>query len=212
VLGATDPNLTVDRLSADVEDMLGVPAESLLGRSLLALVAPASVVDLLWALSHAAATSTGVSVRLALRSSTDGEVWVQVLLVPLEPPAACAFAFVGSRPEMTQTTAAGVVALLKELAGCVDAVEVSRRVAALRGAQAGILSRLTARELDVVSRLLAGDRVPAIAKALFLAQSTVRNVLSSVFAKLGVKSQQQLIDLLRESDEPSAKSDGLPLS
>jgi len=38
--------------------------------------------------------------------------------------------------------------------------------------------------------------VPAIAGALFISQSTVRNHLSSVFRKLRVESQQELIDLL----------------
>jgi DNA-binding CsgD family transcriptional regulator len=59
------------------------------------------------------------------------------------------------------------------------------------------LSRLSPREGDIVLRLLAGDRVPRIAESLYLAPSTVRNHLSSVFAKFGVNSQQQLIVLLR---------------
>ena len=59
------------------------------------------------------------------------------------------------------------------------------------------LSRLSPRELEIVQRLLAGDRVPRIADSLFLAPSTVRNHLSSVFRKFSVKSQQQLIVLLR---------------
>jgi DNA-binding CsgD family transcriptional regulator len=59
------------------------------------------------------------------------------------------------------------------------------------------LSGLSARERSIVSRLMAGDRAPAIAEALQLSQSTVRNHLSTVFAKLGVSSQQELIDLLR---------------
>ena len=49
--------------------------------------------------------------------------------------------------------------------------------------------------------LLAGDRVPAIARKLFIAQSTVRNHLSSVFGKLNVGSQQELIDSLRATKD-----------
>jgi DNA-binding NarL/FixJ family response regulator len=62
-----------------------------------------------------------------------------------------------------------------------------------------LMSRLTFRELEIVSLLLRGHRAPAIAKALYLSQSTVRNHLSSVFAKAGVHSQQELIDRLRRS-------------
>jgi DNA-binding CsgD family transcriptional regulator len=50
-----------------------------------------------------------------------------------------------------------------------------------------------------------GDRVPAIADALFLSQNTVRNQLSSVYRKLGVRSQQEVVDLFRVtvSHEPT---------
>ena len=69
------------------------------------------------------------------------------------------------------------------------------------------LSRLSPRELEIVQRLLAGDRVPRIAETLYLARSTVRNHLSSVFRKFGVNSQQQLIVLLRA--EPNAEPRGV---
>lgn len=59
------------------------------------------------------------------------------------------------------------------------------------------LHRLSRRELEVVRRLLDGDRVPAIAEQLFVSQSTIRNHLSSVFRKLRVRSQQELIELMR---------------
>ena len=62
------------------------------------------------------------------------------------------------------------------------------------------LDRLSRREVEVVRMLLVGDRVPVIAQHLFVSQSTVRNHLSSVFRKLRVSSQQELIVLLRERD------------
>ncbi len=58
--------------------------------------------------------------------------------------------------------------------------------------------RLSTRQLEVLSRLLADERVPTIAKALFLSQSTVRNHLSVIFQRLGVHSQEELIQLLRK--------------
>jgi DNA-binding CsgD family transcriptional regulator len=58
-------------------------------------------------------------------------------------------------------------------------------------------SQLTQRERAIVEMLIAGERVPAIAKMLFVSNSTVRSQLSSVFHKLGVASQQELIHLLR---------------
>jgi len=58
---------------------------------------------------------------------------------------------------------------------------------------------LSAREQEIVDRLLNGDRVPAIARALYLGQSTVRNHLTAVYRKLNVSSQQELIDLYKGS-------------
>jgi DNA-binding NarL/FixJ family response regulator len=58
-------------------------------------------------------------------------------------------------------------------------------------------SRLTVREQDVLARLMNGERVPWIAADLFVSQSTVRNHLSSIFRKVGVHSQAELIRRLR---------------
>lgn len=71
------------------------------------------------------------------------------------------------------------------------------------------VARLTARESQIVSRLLDGHRPPGIARALFLSQSTVRNHLASVFRKLGVTSQEGLLELFRvdattDTPEPEA--------
>ncbi len=54
---------------------------------------------------------------------------------------------------------------------------------------------LSDREAQVVRLLLAGERPPRIARQLHLSPSTVRNQLSSVYCKLGVNSQQELIRL-----------------
>jgi DNA-binding CsgD family transcriptional regulator len=50
--------------------------------------------------------------------------------------------------------------------------------------------------------------VPAIAGAVFLSQSTVRNHLARVYRKLGVGSQQELINLLRDNETDSEDRGG----
>ena len=62
------------------------------------------------------------------------------------------------------------------------------------------LGQLTSREWTVLTRLLDGQRVSAIAADLFLSQSTVRNHLSSIYAKLGVDGQVDLIRLMRQDN------------
>jgi DNA-binding NarL/FixJ family response regulator len=86
----------------------------------------------------------------------------------------------------------------------VGAARSSQQLSAL--SEAASLSKLTSREWEIIQHLLAGDRVPAIAKSMYLSQSTVRSHLSHVFAKLEVTSQQELINRFRDGDDPSIRS------
>ena len=66
------------------------------------------------------------------------------------------------------------------------------------------LGKLTSREWAVLTRLLDGQRVSAIAADLYVSQSTVRNHLSSIYAKLGVHRQVDLIRLMRRETSRAA--------
>jgi DNA-binding CsgD family transcriptional regulator len=59
------------------------------------------------------------------------------------------------------------------------------------------LSALSAREWKILQEILAGRRVPMIASHLNLSQHTVRNHLKSVFRKLDVHSQSELVERYR---------------
>lgn len=61
------------------------------------------------------------------------------------------------------------------------------------------LAVLTPREREVLVRLLGGDRVRTIARALYLSESTVRGHLSAAFRKLGVRSQIELTERFHRS-------------
>jgi len=60
------------------------------------------------------------------------------------------------------------------------------------------LSRLSPRERDVLEHLLDGHRVSTISQRLSVSEHTVRNHLKSMFRKLGVHSQPELIDFVRD--------------
>ncbi len=64
-----------------------------------------------------------------------------------------------------------------------------------------ILGQLSARERQIVELLLASRRVPGIAATLGISPHTVRNHLKAVFRKLGVHSQEALLELLRTAAE-----------
>jgi len=63
------------------------------------------------------------------------------------------------------------------------------------------LSDLSPRQHEVISRLLRGDRVSTIARAMFLSPSTVRNHLAAIYRKVGVKSQAELLEMLHSATE-----------
>jgi DNA-binding NarL/FixJ family response regulator len=70
--------------------------------------------------------------------------------------------------------------------------------------QQGLLNTLPAREREIVTLLLQHHRVPAIARLLSIRPSTVRNHLKKVFKRLGVRSQQDLLMLLRHESTRTA--------
>jgi len=66
------------------------------------------------------------------------------------------------------------------------------------------LGDLTSREWEVLTGLLNGQRVSDIAAELYVSQSTVRNHLSSIYARLGVHSQVDLVRLIRQGTKQPA--------
>jgi len=65
------------------------------------------------------------------------------------------------------------------------------------------LELLSRRERDVVLQLLQGHRVVSIAELLEVSEHTVRNHLKSIFRKLGVHSQAELVDRLHSASVAS---------
>jgi DNA-binding CsgD family transcriptional regulator len=61
-----------------------------------------------------------------------------------------------------------------------------------------LLAKLTPREWEVARRLADGDRVPLIVEDLGIAENTVRNHLKSIFRKLQVASQAQLVRRIKQ--------------
>jgi DNA-binding CsgD family transcriptional regulator len=59
------------------------------------------------------------------------------------------------------------------------------------------LSTLSSRQHEVAARLLRGERVATIARTMHLSPSTVRNHLSVIYDRLGVRSQIELAELMR---------------
>jgi DNA-binding CsgD family transcriptional regulator len=202
VVGTVGPSLLIDRISHEADELLHRQPEDLLGQPFLTLVAEEDATALLWALAQAASSRHGVTALIRVVTGEGSRAWVQLVLMPLTPSPTCAFAMIAC-DQPAERAGDRLDVVLHRLRKGVDAVDVSRDISRLASGSDPRLSRLTQRELDICNRLLAGQRPPAIAAALFVSQSTVRNHLASVYRKLGVHSQQELIDLLSGSAESS---------
>lgn len=203
IVGTADASLLIERISSDAEALFGRSVDELLGQSLIGLVAEQDVPSCLAALNEASASQNGVTLYLDIRGPGDSTaaeaLSCEVLILPLQPSPSCAFVFLPTPTGLSRTRiSSDLSAILLRLGHGAEVAQLARGVfSGITERDVPGLSKLTTRELEIVTRLLDGDRAPAIAARLFLSQSTVRNHLASVFGKLGVTSQQELFDLFR---------------
>jgi DNA-binding NarL/FixJ family response regulator len=170
-----------------------------------------------------ALTDAGHRVRpLAAGALRDGELLVLSAAPGVLDPSAELRALVATTP------AAPIVALLDAAAGRADvrralragargvvlALDVERALAAtVRAVAAGQLATpaaverqlarpaLSVRERQVLSLVVMGLMNGEIAQQLFVAESTVKSHLSSAFAKLGVRSRTEAVELILDPDD-----------
>jgi DNA-binding CsgD family transcriptional regulator len=200
VVGSANAALVIERISSDAEGLFNVAVSDLLGTSLLSLVTQDDVPALLLAFSEASAAQNGITVHVRVRSGSQAPALsCDVIILPLQPAPSCAFVFLPiPEGQSADPVSDALSAILLRLGRGATAAQLARGIVrVLSERKVPGVERLTTRELEIVTRLLQGDRAPAIAVQLFVSQSTVRNHLASVFAKLGVASQQQLLDLFR---------------
>jgi DNA-binding CsgD family transcriptional regulator len=97
---------------------------------------------------------------------------------------------------------------MRRIAGELERLGVSRGgpPASTRLRACPELDSLSPREREILRIFLEGSRVSNIARALCISQHTVRNHLQSVYRKLGVGSQAELIEKLKGPARPGAAS------
>ena len=195
-----DAEWRLERLDSDDDRLLGHRPAELMGAELISLIHPEDVAALLLAFARATATTTA---RERLRFRHHDGSWRPVHVVARaeqgedQPPLALALTPESQpvadgervrkleavlRRVLKELEAAGVVALTSDAEGTLNQP-------AIEG--------LSPRQQEVLSRLLRGERVPRIASAMYLSQSTVRNHLAAIFHRVGVHSQEALLAELR---------------
>jgi DNA-binding CsgD family transcriptional regulator len=199
--------------SARTEEDVSLGGESSVGHSLESLIVPLldilhphDLAEMLTAIDQAEADRAQVAVTVRLRDGLRGWSRFRIILGPIddEPDR---FGFV--------LTPAGETAAPIPSAGRVIELEHHLRRIAREVAAAGVvpdfgglpdletipgLEDLSPRQREVVNRLFRGERVAQIARGMYLSPSTVRNHLANLFRKVGVHSQTEFLELLRQRD------------
>jgi DNA-binding CsgD family transcriptional regulator len=211
VLGTVDSYWRIDRVSHDVMPLLGLTPEQCTGQPVLGVVHPTDMPAFLAAVEHA--RRGGRAVRLSLRLNAGSHDWTEVTVVlatiaPGDPPP-LAFALIRDDGAAAPSDGSREMQLEAHMLRIADELHAAGLIHRLQQlpvlADAPRLGKLTSREWAVLTRLLDGQRASAIAADLYVSQSTVRNHLSSIYAKLGVHSQVDLIRLMRrETKHPAA--------
>jgi DNA-binding CsgD family transcriptional regulator len=197
-VGTTDADGVITAVSNNVVDVLGQSAQSLIGQPLLSsdeqkrlikqinelrdtctmtMSLPVHLTDL----SH-----RGQSVRCIVTCLAESTSRCFLLLSEPDPATAAKFDRAAQLEHRLWRIASEVQAsgIFDSLGSFPDPERFPQ------------MNSLTTRQWEVLSRLLRGERVPAIANALFVSPSTIRNNLSEIFRIFGVHSQSELLSLL----------------
>jgi PAS domain S-box-containing protein len=205
VLGSFDDDWRISRISADVQAVLGYRPEELVGRRVIDLVHPEDLPGLFSSMAGAIVSQAGVGTRRRLRQRNGEWIEVRGVITPLAGERRrFGFAFSpawGKQEESGSSGAARAAVLERHMWQIAIEVAASGVVAGFHRTTAPGdvpgLEELSPRQWEVLTKLLQGERVPSIARQLFISQSTVRNHLTDIFRKVGVRSQDELLSLLR---------------
>ncbi|MBV8949671.1 MAG: hypothetical protein JOZ99_02260, partial [Actinobacteria bacterium] len=202
VVGIVDASQRIERISTDIESLAGQAPGDVTLHPVLDLVHPEDVAHALGAFD--AATEPGTQTSVVVRARDDAGSWSPTrLAVARFGDGTGRFGFalgpadIGT-PALESDRVGELEYRLRRIAREVEAAHVIDGFENLPNLnQVPGLRDLTSRQWEIITRLLRGERVPTIARRMYLSQSTIRNHLASVFRKVGVHSQPELLELLR---------------
>jgi len=194
VLAITDHDWQLEYVSTDAH-LLGGRGSTLVGTPLLGLVHPSAAPEFLAAASRAVANRLAVTVLTRLRVARDRWDFRYCLLVPM-----CAH-----DPPRLGVVVTPVPSSLGQAGSVIDPhvqhCALEARATHALGALPAVVHHpgsadLSTRQVEILSRLIAGDAAADIARSLYLSPSTVRNHLTAIYRKFAVHSRAELLAAL----------------
>jgi PAS domain S-box-containing protein len=202
VLAVTDHDWEIQYMSADAE-LLGVAGSELRGFPLLGLVHPSAATAFLAAVTRAATDRIAVTVLTRVRAGEGRWAERYCLIVAIcdhQPPRLGVVISAGPSAVAGDHSQSDLDEHFRHAAVEARAARTLDALPALTHLPAG--RELSARQTEIVSRLIAGQRPPDIARSMFISASTVRNHLTVIYRKFGVHSQAQLLAALLRAVAP----------
>ncbi len=197
-IGVLDAKGIITSISAEVQSVIGVTASELIGRPLLR-----EPNDNFWSRLHDGAPEGGpcqVSWPATALDPPEFVGQVNCLLACLAGTSSYCFILYRTVVAPDRDRLDRAAQLEASLVRIAQEVQASGIFTGMRGVpdidRFPQLGSLSARQWEILTRLIRGERVGTIAKELFISPSTVRNSLSSIFAKFGVHSQAELLNIL----------------
>jgi DNA-binding CsgD family transcriptional regulator len=210
LVGTVDRDWHIARLSSDVKGVLGFDPKAIIGTPFTHWVHPADVGNLLIGIGRALEEDATMTVRVRVQHADKSWCPMVAAIIPLigsEPGPEFAFIV---RPvdeaDISVTEASGssadrIAALehrLRRIALELEAAGIAQQVRRLPDlTRIPEVNELSTRQLEVLTRLLDGQRVSTIAAEMFVSPSTIRNHLAAIYRKFGVHSQAELLAYVR---------------
>ncbi len=201
VVGEFDATWTIARASVDVESLLGRPLDEIVGAPLVDLVHRDDLAEVYAATARALVERGAVDTAARMRGHNGEWVPGRLIITPLAGEAlrfGFAYTVASDGASLPSDRTADLERRLWRIAREVEASGVVRGFETIHPepAMPG-LEDLSSRQWEVLTRLLRGQRVPAMSRELYLSQSTIRNHLTALFRRFGVHSQSELVELVR---------------
>jgi DNA-binding CsgD family transcriptional regulator/PAS domain-containing protein len=198
--GALDHEWKISEISPDAAELLDWDVDDARGSLMQGAVHPDDSSLFLLTLARSGADRRAVATRLRVRRRDGQWTPVRCVLSPLcdHSPARFGFGLWLLSNEDEFKMADQRATRLEEHLWRIGAEVHASGVGGLPASSGSLWSHpvfggLSERQSQVLGRLILGERVPAIARSLFLSESTVRNHLSAIYRKTGVHSQSELL-------------------
>jgi DNA-binding CsgD family transcriptional regulator len=203
VLALTNHNWQIQYVNADAK-LFGAKGAELRGFPFIGLVHPSMASEFAAAFSRTAADGLASTWHTRMPAGADGWADRDCFVVPVcehQPPRLGVVHSEG--PSSAGGGASPADGLTGQVGNYATEARAARALAVLpalgRLPEGGELS---ARQSEILARLVAGECVAEIARSMFLSASTVRNHLWVTYKKFGVHSQAELLATLLRSVVP----------